>query len=311
MPARCGGPVTVRPSSVEVDRAAHPGQQVAQRVAGLGGLARPAEHGHGAARDGGEGQERGGVGQVGLDRGVPGGDRAGSNAPAVGLGVVDVDAVATQQRDGHLDVRHGRHRLAVVQHVHALVVGSAREQQRRDELRGRRRVDHDLPARHVAVAPDDERQGAPAVVVDRHAETAQRGEQVADRTLAHVRVAVEGHRPGGQRRDRRHEPQHRAGQSAVDRPRRGRTAPDVTAQSSAEVSTSAPSADSAVAISTVSRDRRARRTTEGPSARAAITSARLVRDLLPGSETATSTGPRARGAGHGSTYVVTRRSLVG
>ena len=122
-----------------------------------------------------------------------------------------------QQRDRHLDVRHRRHGLAVVEDVDALVVPGAREEERRDELRGRRRVDHDLSARHGAATAHGERQRAPAVVVDRHAEAAQRGEHLADRAGAHVRVAVEGDRPARQGRDRRHEPQHRPGQPAVDR----------------------------------------------------------------------------------------------
>ncbi len=103
--------------------------------------------------------------------------------------------------------------------------------------------------------------------------------------LAHVRVAVEGHRPGGQRRDRRHEPQHRPGEPAVDvgvAVERARTSPPSRHR---WCRPRRRATDSAVAISTVSRDRRARRTTLGPSARAAITSARLVSDLLPGSET--------------------------
>ena len=59
--------------------------------------------------------------------------------------------------------------------------------------------------------------------------------------------------------------------------------PGVTSQSSPEVSTAEPRATSAAAIKSVSRERRARRTTDGPSANAARTSARLVSDLLPGS----------------------------
>ena len=85
--------------------------------------------------------------------------------------------------------------------------------------------------------------------------------------------------------------------------------PGVTGQSAPDVSTRAPSAVSAAAIRVVSRERSARRTTDGPSARAASTSARLVRDLLPGSETTASTGPRARGAGHGFAERRHRRSL--
>ena len=74
--------------------------------------------------------------------------------------------------------------------------------------------------------------------------------------------------------------------------------PGRTSQSSPEVSTVEPRAVSAEAISSVSRERSARRTTEGRSAIAASTSARLVSDLLPGRETTASTGCDARGAGH-------------
>ena len=92
----------------------------------------------------------------------------------------------------------------------------AGQQQRRDELRGRRGVDDDLAAGHRARSADHERQGAATLVVDRDAEATQRGQHLADRAGAHVRVAVEGHRPARQGGDRRHEPQHGPGQPAVD-----------------------------------------------------------------------------------------------
>jgi len=79
-----------------------------------------------------------------------------------------------------------------------------------------------------------------------------------------------------------------------------RKAPGVTDQSSLVVSTFEPSAVSASAISVVSRERSARRTTDGASAIAASTRARLVTDLLPGRDTSASTGPVTGGAGHGS-----------
>ena len=79
-----------------------------------------------------------------------------------------------------------------------------------------------------------------------------------------------------------------------------RSSPGVTDQSSPVVSTGEPSAVRASAIRVVSRERKAPRTTEGASAIAASTSARLVTDLLPGSDTSTSTGPVTGGAGHGS-----------
>ncbi len=77
------------------------------------------------------------------------------------------------------------------------------------------------------------------------------------------------------------------------------SAAGVTSQSSPEVSMRVPSETRAPAISSVSRERRARRTTLGPSARAARTSARLVSDLLPGRDTSARTGPCAKGARHG------------
>ena len=82
---------------------------------------------------------------------------------------------------------------------------------------------------------------------------------------------------------------------ASDRKARG-----VTDQSSPVVSTAEPSAVRASAIRMVSRERSAPRTSEGASAMEASTSARLVTDLLPGSDTSRSTGPVTAGAGHGS-----------
>ena len=59
----------------------------------------------------------------------------------------------------------------------------------------------------------------------------------------------------------------------------------------------------------VSRDRSGRRTTLGPSAIAASTRARLVNDLLPGSEITLATGPVGRGAGQESVTRAPYRSL--
>ena len=56
----------------------------------------------------GQRQERRGVGQVGLDRVVDRADRPGRDPPAAGLGVVDLDAVLAQHRDGHVDVGQRR-----------------------------------------------------------------------------------------------------------------------------------------------------------------------------------------------------------
>ena len=126
-----------------------------------------------------------------------------------------------------------------------------------------------------------ERQRAASAVVDVDAEPAQGVEDPGHRPGAGVRVAVEGDRSlreGGHRRDEAH---HRAGQAAVDDPPRA-VGPGVTDQSGPGGVDWEPRAVSAAAISSVSRDRSARRTTEGPSASAARTSARLVSDFEPG-----------------------------
>ena len=145
MPA---GAADGEPGVVERHLAAHLGQDVAQGVAGLGRARGPVADGDAAARRRGQRQERRGVGEVGLDRLVEGRDRPGRDGPAVGVGVVDVDAAGAEHRDRHLDVGERGHRLAVVADVDAGVVARAGQQQRRDELRRRAGVDHDRAAAH-------------------------------------------------------------------------------------------------------------------------------------------------------------------
>ena len=64
----------------------------------LAAVGRPVRHGHLAAGDRRGGQERGGVGQVGLDDHVLGADRTGTDQPAIGLAVVDLHAAGPQHR---------------------------------------------------------------------------------------------------------------------------------------------------------------------------------------------------------------------
>ena len=181
------------------------------------------------------------------------------------------------------------------------VVAGAGEQQRGDELR--RGADASIvtvPPGHGARAVHGERQGAAAAVVDAHAERAEGGEHRADRAQAHVRVAVEAHRAAGEAGDRRHEPHHGAGEAAVDLgvavPAAGRDGPVAVPRPRRRCRARAaprPSAGCrASAADGVRRwgRRRARR----------ARSARLVSDLLPGSETTAVDGVRRRGAGQGS-----------
>ena len=113
------------------------------------------------------------------------------------------------------------------------------------------------------------------------------------------------------KRDRAVAPARRPAGRSASRCRRGRSRrrrrgprrPGVTAQSPEPVSSMpVPSEVRAAAMSSVSRERSGRRTTLGPSAIAASTRARLVSDLLPGSETTRSTGSVGRGAGQRLTH---------
>ena len=143
-------PRTVRPSPLEVHLGAHLLEDPAQRVAGLGGAARPVGDSDAATTGQGQHQEGGGVGQVRLDGHVARCDRTGGDPPAVGVAVVDLDAACAQTRHRHLDVRQRRHRLAVVADVDTLVEPRGGEQQGGHELARGGRVDHDRPARDRA-----------------------------------------------------------------------------------------------------------------------------------------------------------------
>ena len=137
----------------------------------------------------------------------------GATRHRLACGVVDLDTGLAQHRHRHRDVRRRRHRLAGVHDRQPVGERRAGQQQTRDELRRRRRVDLDRPAAHRPVAAHRERQ---AVAVDVHAEPAQPVQQRGDRPRPGLLVAVEHDRLGGQRRHRRHETQHGARQAAVD-----------------------------------------------------------------------------------------------
>src|SRR5699024_5578453 len=66
---------------LEADLRAHRLEDPADRVARLRGGDRPARDADGPARDGRGGEERGGIGQVGLHQAVDRLDRAGRDAP--------------------------------------------------------------------------------------------------------------------------------------------------------------------------------------------------------------------------------------
>ena len=296
MPSSRRGPVTVSPRASESDRAAHPLQEVARARRRPGWSARGQSRTvTRAAGRRGQRQERRGVGQVRLDHVVDGVGRPGSDPPPVRLGVVDLDAVLAQHRDGHVDVGLRRHRLAVVaggrapSSKRAPASSSAETNWLDPDASSTTRPPRTCPAPRTVngrrVALDARRRGSRSAV-----STSPTGRVRMWGSPSKATGAV------GQPGDRRHEPGDRAGQPAVDRRAAGRAARRRRASRRRRCRRGSPSAASAAAISRVSRDRSARRTTEGPSASAASTRARLVSDLLPGSETVGVAPVRARAA---------------
>ena len=153
-----------------------------------------------------------------------GGDGPGATRPPVRLGVVDLDAVLAQHRDGHVDVGQRGHRLAVVPDVDPVRRSARRPAAaRRRTARTRTRRSRRVPPRTEPVPSDLERQGArPSSTTSmprlrRAASTSPIGRVRMCGSPSKATGA--GREPG----DRRHEPHHGAGQSAVDVRRRGRT----------------------------------------------------------------------------------------
>ena len=190
-------------------------EQPVELGAGLGGDLRPVAHGHPPAGDQRRGEERGGVGEVGLDDDVAGGDRPGRHPPAA-VGGGDLDAVLAQRRHGHLDVRHRRHAAGRATGRGPRRSGRRPAAARRRSARTRWRRPRPRPprTRPVPCTVNGARPRPPSSIPTPSA--AQRGEQAGVRAVAQPRVAVHPDRAVGQRGDRRQEAQHRAGQAGVD-----------------------------------------------------------------------------------------------
>ena len=297
-------PVTVSPSPSGSTAAPIAGEQLAQRVARPGWWA--------AGQSGtvtrppvtsGGGQERRGVGQVGLDR-----RRrrraigAGRDPPHVrGRRRRPSTPRRAQHRDRHLDVRQRtarrRRRGAPRRPRRSAAPASSSAQ---TNWRGRRGVDADRAAAHRAAAVHGERQRAAAVVVDLDAraraapsiDAAASGARArAGRRRTHVAVGECG--------DRRQEPHDGAGQPAVDAAARaaGRGVDHPVRSGRVDRGTQraqpgghqlgVPGAQGAAQHRGRFRER-------------ASTRARLVTDFDPGRATTASTGWVATGAAHSS-----------
>ena len=234
-----GQPVVVErrpcaPIRASRSRSASPAWVVA--AASRGTVTAPAGDQRPAARNGAALDRSGSISVVDGARSGPGATRQ-----RFGLGVVDLDAVLAQHRDGHLDVRQRRHRLAVVAHVDALVEARRRPAAAPEtNWLERRRVDgRPCPPRHARRRPRTVNGSAP------RPSSSTATPSVAQRRAAPRRSA--GCARAGRRR-RRPAPSASAATGGTNRitvPARpqstvgaaGRTAPGVTIQSSPAVST--------------------------------------------------------------------------
>ena len=207
-------PVTVSPASPRSTVQPIRREQVAQDVAGLGRRPRPVAHGDAPAGRRGQRQERRGVGQVGLDQVVDG-----------------ATPCRVRPASGWARCRRPRRRARAASR-RSCRGGAATGPACRRGARRRRRRSGPRPAaapRRTGWTPTRPARPArrapvptPATVngrrspLDADAERAQGGEDLADRSAAHVGVAVEGDVAVGQPGHGRHEPRDGAGQAAVD-----------------------------------------------------------------------------------------------
>ncbi len=200
------------------------GQQVEDLAGRLRGHGRPVRDRHGSAGDQRRGEERHGIGKIGLNDHLVVPDHPRVNAPRVGRAWrrirlpgprLHLGARVAEHADRHGDVRRGRGPAAAVAYLRALVEPRRGDQQAGHELGGGRGVQGDRAARQRPGPMHGERDAAPPAVVDDGTEFAQCGEYRPHRPLRRPGIAVEDGAHAGQGRHGRGEPQHRAGVTHV------------------------------------------------------------------------------------------------
>ena len=260
-------------------------------------VGRPVRDGDPAAGDGRCRQKRGGVGQVGFDEQPstagpgPGSTRQASGTHRRRRRPTDRSA-APSSRCAACDGTGG----PVVHDAHALLKDAAQSSSPETNCDDALASIRDVAAEQRPGAAHGERQ---RVAVDPGAE----------RPAAHPSTVAIGRRraagspskttsPGRRGRQRRQEPHHRAGQTAVDLRRSGAAGPARPRQSAAAPVASIDGAERAQRRRPSDRcpGCAARRRSDGPVACAARMSARLVSDFEPGTATVDRTGALAVGA---------------
>ncbi len=212
----------------------------------------------------------------------------GGTIQVPGAGVSTTTPRCGQRLDGHLDVRQARQRVTGVVKHKALGEPRRHQKQAGDELARGRGVDRQLAALDRSRSVEAERQRAAAVVADVDSQLAQCG-RAWPASGGFARAGRRRTRPGRAPAPRRRQESHdRACQSAVDRDAalelawRDEQVGAVGARAR-HLLDRTPSARRPSIMSAESRECRGARSSEGPSARAARTSSRLVRLFDPGS----------------------------
>ena len=203
---------------------------------------------------------------TGRARSVVDGAAIGPARPATDCGSASSTSTPwrAQHRDGHVDVRQRRARgwpswRTSTPSVEARAPASSSAET--NWLERRASID-DLAAAHVPGAVHRERQARSPSIAD--AERAQRVEhRRRSAGVRMLRVAVEGDGAVGQGGDRRHEAHDGAGQAAVDRDAAGAAGRGHEPVVRRRCRSRRPERARAPAISWVSRERSARRTTAG------------------------------------------------
>ena len=190
------------------------GQKLTPHIAHLGRTRRrisrgcwPVRNSHRLAGNHGGGKERTGIRQVRFNGHLKAGERTGVNRPTVLAALCFVALVRVvllhlnthlaQRLHGHLNVRDGRHRRALVHQHHALRQARRHQQQRRNELGRRRsintnhgRLRNTLYARQTGGAQHEGQSVLALLTIHMHTQLTQTLQNRTHRTLTSMRVTV-------------------------------------------------------------------------------------------------------------------------
>ena len=188
---------------------------------------------HRLAGNHGSGKERTGIRQIRFNGHLKTGERTGVHRPTVlaalcfvalaRVALLNLDAHLAQRLYGHLNVRDGRHRRALVHQHHALRQARCHQQQSRNELgRGRSiNTNHGclrdtLRARQTGGAQHEGQSVLALLTIHLHTQLTQTLQNRTHRTLTSVRVTVKSELTRQQRRQGGHKTHHGTGKTTLN-----------------------------------------------------------------------------------------------